>query len=402
MKTFAVLMLLVLAFINPASASPQAGTSESQPADARILATRYNGFGFDLYREISGEYPGTNTFVSPVSVALALAMAYGGAAGGTEQSMAEALRVDDMERTEFFRISGALTRSLHGEDDVDLAIANSLWLRKGFTFYDDFARFNRRVFEADIFTGLHAQRINDWVKEKTREKITKIVDTVPPEVIAYIINAIYFKGTWTKEFDTKLTREEDFHLAGGGVIRWPRMRRSGEYRYLEGDGFRAACLPYGTGRVSMYVFLPDEGTGLQAFQDMMNVKAWESWMTGFQRRKGHIELPRFTMEFETSLASSLQRIGMKEPFSPGMADFSRMGPIEKGNIYISDVIHKTYVDVNEEGTEAAAVTSVVVSVTSARPTVKPFSLIVDRPFFFAIRDNETGAVLFIGSVFDPS
>jgi serpin B len=369
----------------------------------RHLASSYNDFGFDLHAEIIDGFPLTNTFVSPASIALALAMTMNGAAGDTERSMGEALHITGMNRGELNEANKALIESLGGAaPDVALSIANSLWLKEGFTFYEEFTDCNRHFFEADVFVGLSPSGINDWVKEKTEGKIAKIVESVPPEVIAYIINAIYFKGSWSEEFDKKLTQEKEFHLADGSTTTVPLMRQKGEYRYFECPEFQAASLPYGEGRVSMYVLLPREGSTLSDFQDTLTPEHWKRWISGFRRRDGYIELPRFTMEFETGLKSALRTIGMEEPFSPGGADFSRMGSRQSGNIYISDVIHKTFVDVNEEGTEAAAVTSVIVGVTSVQMPEKPFRMIVDRPFFVAIRDNETGLILFMGSIFDPT
>ncbi|UCF06160.1 MAG: serpin family protein [bacterium] len=376
---------------------------EGEEIDVRGLASSYNNFGFDLYSEIVDSFPQTNTFVSPASIALALAMTINGASGETEQSMGEALHITGLGRGELNEANKALIESLEGAaPDVALSIANSLWLKKGFTFYEEFTDCNRHFFEADVFVGLSPSRINGWVKEKTEGKIAKIVGSVPPEVIAYIINAIYFKGSWSEEFDKTLTLKKEFHLADGSTRKVPLMRQKGEYRYFECPEFQAASLPYGEGRVSMYVFLPREGSNLSDFQDTLAPEHWKRWTSGFSSRDGYIELPRFTMEFGTSLKSALRKIGMEEPFSSGRADFSRMGSRSSGNIYISDVIHKTFVDVNEEGTEAAAVTSVVVGVTSVQMPEKPFRMIVDRPFFVAIRDNKTGLVLFMGSIFDPS
>jgi len=180
------------------------------------------------------------------------------------------------------------------------------------------------------------------------------------------------------------------------------MSRGGKFNYYKGDNFQAVSLPYGDGSTSMYVFLPDKNKGLEEFQKNLNGKNWESWMKSFQMKEGDIILPRFKIEYETLLNNSLSSLGMAIAFDQSKADFRGMCDISSGNIYISKVIHKTFVEVNEEGTEAAAVTAVAMSLKSvAHQPPERFHMVADHPFFFAIRDNKTGTVLFMGSIVEP-
>lgn len=393
------LSCIALALVVQPAISTASGQTTRPEAD---LASSYTKFGFDLYEVILEEHEGKNVFVSPASIGFALAMTYNGAAGSTEEAMARTLRIDDRNRDEVSKANALLLERLHDAvPDVELSIANSLWLKKTYQFYPDFLDRNERYFKADVFRELNAPRINDWVRTKTEDKIAKIIDAIPPNTIAIIVNAIYFKGTWENEFDKEETREEDFHLLGGGTKKHPLMRQTGKYAYFECDEFQAVSLPYGKGRISMYVFLPREEVGITAFHEMLAAQSWEAWMRSFMRRKGYIVLPRFRMEFAASLKKTLIGLGMEVPFSPLKADFSRMCPVSHQNVFINDVLHKTFVEVNEEGTEAAAVTGVIVGTTSIQPEEEPFEMIVDRPFFVAIRDSATGLVLFMGSIVDP-
>jgi serine protease inhibitor len=367
----------------------------------------YSAFGFDLYREILKERPGENVFISPASVAFALAMTYNGAQGTTMEDMAKVLghtgiSLAEINRTDSLLI-GATNAPLKG---VELSVANSLWARQGLDFNKDFLARNKRFYGAEVrsinFASPEAASlINGWVAQKTKDKIKEIVDRVDESSILFLINAIYFKGSWTREFDRQATREETFYLPDGDEQARPMMRQDGEYLYLRGDGFQAASIPYGEGRTSMYVFLPDERAGLDKFHAQLSAESWDAWMDSFAKRNGHITLPRFKLEFKAKLKTALTNLGMGIAFDGDRASFAAMIKRSGANAYIHDVVQKTFVDVNEEGTEAAAATSVEMRLTSVMEPEKPFEMICDHPFFFAIRDNETGLVLFMGSMVNP-
>lgn len=370
------------------------------------LAAANTRFSLKLFKELAGN-SAENIFLSPASVSLCLAMIYNGAAGETARAMAETLELQGMSLEEINRAYADLRSILLNPDpEVELDIANSLWARQGEPFKDDFLNRNKQYYHAaveelDFDRPEAADTINGWVQEQTRGKIKEIVEKpISPDTIMFVMNAIYFKGSWTDKFDPKTTREIPFHTAGGSVKNHPVMFRYGEYRYLEERDFQAVSLPYGKGgRVSMYVFLPREGLPLQDFFGQMNEASWEAWMNSFLVMEGDLGLPRFSFEYEVSLNGALKALGMEAAFDSSRADFSGMYPATTSqNVYLSEVKHKTFINVNEEGSEAAAVTSGEMRVTSMPQT---FIMTVDRPFCFAIRDNLTGSILFIGSVADP-
>ncbi|WP_434222969.1 serpin family protein [Limnospira platensis CENA597] len=216
----------------------------------------------------------------------------------------------------------------------------------------------------------------------------------------YLINAIYFKGMWSEPFDKELTQEQPFTLIDGSTKLHPLMFQFGNYLYLENSDFQGISLPYGDdARFSLYVFLPRENVSLDRFYTQLNATQWEEWIKQMRSRPGSIQLPRFKLEYEVGLNDSLKSMGMDIAFDPNQADFSNL--TSDNNVRISEVKHKTFVEVNEEGTEAAAVTSVTV-VTESTPSIpEPFSMVVNRPFFLAIRDNQTRTILFMGSIVNP-
>lgn len=406
MKLFPVAIISTILLVTaalPGTAASHPSTHTPPTEDGMMkLAHAYNAFGFDLYTAILPEHRAENVFVSPTSVAMALAMTLGGASGTTEEAMARVMRLEDKDAAGIDEANRALLELLNVEGrGIELAIANSLWLRPGFPFDPVFIERNRRFFSADAFNVLDAAKINGWVSEKTREKIRDIVGEVRPDDIAYLVNAIYFKGIWTKAFEKEKTTDADFHITGGQTMTVPMMKQSGRYRYLENDSIQAVSLPYGDESMHMYLFLPKPGLDLDAIHDRLNGGSWQTWMKGFTFREGTVGLPRFRCEFRTSLVDALSSLGMGIAFS-GKADFSRMCDLSRGNVAIGDVLHKTFVEVNEEGTEAAAATAVVMRLTAVEQRPAPFIMIVDRPFFLAIRDEKSGTVLFLGSIYDPS
>jgi serine protease inhibitor len=240
--------------------------------------------------------------------------------------------------------------------------------------------------------------INAWCSKNTNGRITKIVSELKPEEFLVLVNAIYFKGTWTKEFDPKLTSAREFRLASGGVQR-QMMNREGRFRYKADDAMQAVALPYGDERLNLYVFLPREKDGLGELIDATKPDNFAGLFAGFGEEKGTVVLPRFKLEFEQSLNAALKQLGMGVAFTPA-ADFSKM-VAPPNTAAISDVLHKTFVEVNEEGAEAAAVTGVKMMMTAMPRPEDKFSFVCDHPFLCAIRDDVTGSVLFLGAIYDP-
>ena len=364
--------------------------------DVSSVASANTRFGFKLLQDLRERDSGANIFISPLSISIALTMTYNGAVGETEHAMAEVLEIEGLDRDAVNHSNAALRNSLENPDPkVEISIANSIWSRQGVEFNADFLERNRVFFGAEIasldFSAPQAtETINEWVNTNTNGKIEKIVDRISPQTLLFLINAIYFKGNWQDEFDKSQTRPGIFHLSDGNEKRVEMMRREGEYPYFRGENFEATSLPYGDGRLGMYIFLPNRDSNLNKFLGNLNAGNWGDWISQFQDRQHDMMLPRFKLEYEVSLNDTLEALGMGIAFGSG-ADFSGMGP----SLFISEVKHKTFVEVNEEGTEAAAVTAVV-GVKSV-----PSVFRVDRPFFFAIYDTETETVLFMGVVTEP-
>jgi serine protease inhibitor len=362
-------------------------------------------FGFKLFQQLQQQQPDANVFVSPSSVAIALSMTYNGANGATQKAINEALQLNGMSVANLNKANELLKASLEGSDPkVKLKIANSLWAKRGINFNPEFLKQNQNFYKANVsaldFSSSDALgQINNWVGLNTEGKISKILDRINPDDAMYLINAVYFKGDWTVPFKKSATKDEPFTLANGEKKNLPTMRRNDSFNYSENEQFQAVNLPYGNGRWSMYLFLPRGKTNLSDFSTTLTVQNWQTWMRGFRFRSGYVQLPKFKTEFSTDLKASLTALGMGQAFDPYSADFSNL--TKDMQLFISQVKHKTFVEVNESGTEAAAATSVIMVPTSAQMPEQPFRMIVDRPFFCAIRDNETGTVLFMGHIQNP-
>jgi serine protease inhibitor len=376
--------------------------SPNQSVDSRLVEANTK-FGFKLFQEVLKQDSNKNVFVSPTSIAIALSMTYNGASGETQQAMAKALELQGMSLPDINQANEALKATLEKADpDVQLAIANSLWAKQGIPFKPEFLQSNQQFYKAKVtelnFSSPDATKtINGWVKENTRGKIDRIINQIQPNDVLFLINAVYFKGNWSKQFDKSQTTERPFYLSNGTQKQHPMMSQSGKYRYYENERLQVVSLPYGKGRLSFYVFLPKKNTNLKTFEQQLSLENWQQWMNQFQMRSGSIQLPRFKFDYDIQLNNALKALGMETAFS-NQANFSNM---TSASVAIDEVKHKTFVEVNEEGTEAAAATSVGMVLTSAPMPQEPFQMVVDRPFFCAIQDNQTGTILFMGSIQEP-
>jgi len=407
----AVILLMALPLIAGCGSSSSPDEPNKVTVKSYNLKAESSNFAFGLFGQVaSGDYS-ANIVLSPLSAKLALAMAYNGAVGETRDAMAGVLDLEGLSLEEVNEQLGNLMLSLEqADEDVLLEIANSLWAddSDAYELRQEFVERCRESYDAEVanldFTDPEAPDIiNAWVKEKTHDKIVKIVGDLSPEIALILINAVYFNGKWEIPFDASDTEDGDFHLLDGGTVTVPLMRRWDEFSYYEDENLQLVNLPYGEesgGRMSMYVVLPREDMDYGEFLGNLSEASWEEWMDMTREREGELALPRFKVEYEKELNDALEAMGMEPAFERGLEDmFVSTG----GNsAYISKVLQKTYIDVNEEGTEAAAATEIEVGVTSAQPDNSPFVMTVDRPFFFAIRDNQTGAILFMGSIVDPS
>ncbi|MEA5566036.1 serpin family protein [Anabaena sp. UHCC 0399] len=371
--------------------------------DTKIISAN-NKFGFKLFQEIGKQESSTkNIFVSPTSIAIALSMTYNGASGSTQQAMAKTLELQGINLPELNSAYASLNQLLENPDqNVQLKIANSLWANQNASLRPDFIQRTQDFYKAKVTTvdfqdAATPNTINRWVKDNTNGKIDSIVNKIEPNQMLFLVNAIYFKGQWSEKFDQSQTKPQPFYISSTQQKPHPMMSQTGDYKYYETEQFQAVSLPYGQdGKVSLYIFLPKQNSNLKAFSQNLNAENWDKWMSQFSQREGSIKLPRFQTDYDITLNDALKALGMGEAFSQ-QANFSGIGK----NLAISQVRHKTFVEVNEEGTEASAATSVGIVATSFKEPQVPFKMIVDRPFFTAIRDNQTGSILFMGAIVDP-
>jgi serine protease inhibitor len=387
---------------NPAP--PEAGELNLTKKSLELLEAD-NAFGLDLFSEVMSETEtGENVMISPLSVALALGMTLNGAATTTREAMEQALRLQGFTQEEINQgYKSIIDQLLDLDPKVIMEIANSIWYRDDFSVLEDFIHTNQEYFYAEIrsldFSAPGAKDIiNGWVSEKTHEKIREIIDEIPAQTVMYLINAIYFKGMWTFEFDPEDTGLKPFYPAEGPSFNALAMRQETELNYYHNDLFQLVELPYGDRNFSMLVFLPSTGKSCSDILAGMDNDSWNSWTGQLAETDVLVQLPKFKFETFKLLNEYLSSMGMEIAFTDA-ADFTGINPA--GNLYISRVLHKTYIDVNEEGTEAAAVTAVEVGFTSVGPNPGPVRFIADRPFLFAIRENSTGSILFMGRLSYP-
>ena len=405
-NTKALLVLLVGLALLQCSKNPVSTEDEIVPESnwyAKGLVESDNRFGIKLFKEIVKEQGDTNIFVSPLSVSMALGMTYNGADGNTKEAMQRTLELSGLADEEINESYKNLTRLLTELDPtVQFQIANSIWYRLGATPLERFVNvcktyFDALVRELDFSHPEAAKTINGWVRDNTNGRIEEAVDDpIDPATIMFLINAIYFKGAWTYRFDKDQTRKALFFLNDGGNKLCQMMEQRGLYRYHSTDDFQALDLPYGNGDFSMTIFLPHPGRNIDSLIERFDQESFDEWTASlsFPDDSFDIYIPKFNLEYGLKLNDALKALGMEIAFTPG-ADFSRM---YQGSVWIDKVIHKTFVEVNEEGTEAAAIT--VVSVTrSGTPSYDGFR--ADRPFVFVIRENQSGVMLFIGKIVEP-
>lgn len=371
---------------------------------AENLTASTTRFAFKLLRELAAATPRGSVFISPTSVAIALAMVWNGAHGETRRAMAKALELGGLSPEQVNRDYRALVRTLAEVGPaVSLTVANALWARADVPLRPAFTQAARELYDAEVNAldrnpATAAREINSWVQQKTHDKIDRIVDRISPSTLLLLLNAVYFKGSWEAQFDRQQTREGPFTGADGQVKQLPMMSRSGTFDYHAGGAAEAISLPYAGGRLSMVILLPARGSALPALLSELDEASWARRTRALRRSEGTLVVPRFTLRYEATLNDALTALGMGIAFDQARADFSELiASNQRANI--DEVRHKTFVDVNEEGTEAAAVTSVAVTLASFGPP-KRFRMVVDRPFVCAIRDAQTGALLFLGAIGD--
>jgi serpin B len=334
---------------------------------------------------------------------VALGMTLNGANGATRDSMARTLEFAGLTQQDINTSYKSLITLLKGIDPkVIFQIANSIWYRPDLRVEQAFKDVNKEYFNAEInsidFGSASAPAtINGWVDRNTNGKIKEIVpDPIPRDMVMYLSNAIYFKGTWTYKFDPAYTRDDVFTLPSGSTVPCKMMSMKSTLKYAENDQCQVLDLPYGDAGFSMTIVLPKKGTSIDDFAGKLTQQQWNLWMAGLAKKEGDVYLPKFKLEYSKKLNDVLKAMGMTLAFTPGLADFTKIDT--RGGLFISEVQHKTFVQVDEEGTEAAAVTSVGVGRTSIGDN---FVMRIDRPFIFVIRENNTGTILFMGKIVQP-
>jgi len=377
----------------------------ASPADSQKAASAEVGFAFNLLKEFVKEQPAANIFISPYSAATVLQMAANGAVGQTKLEMQQALGTTSLAPEALNEAYSNFGKSLNARDtNVILTTANAIWYQKGIVVKPGFISCNQQFFGAtvdplDFNDGRSTDVINAWASEKTRGKINRVGDgLINPLMRLVLANAVYFKGKWEVPFDVKSTKERPFHLRGGRQMKTPMMEQTRRFTYRRGTGYQAVRLPYQGWSLAMYLFLPDTGSAPEKLLGIMNSDSWQRVTEpGFSEREGTVALPRFRLQYSAELERPLKALGMRTPF--GKADFSG---VSSEPLFISAVRQATFVEVNEEGTEAVAATDMVIASGIEMNPPKPFQMIVDRPFLFLIADQETKTILFMGVVFDPA
>jgi serine protease inhibitor len=367
-------------------------------SEARVSRAA-NQFAFTLFKRLNAAQPNANVFVSPLSVSFSLGMAMNGAAGTTLDEMRSTLGFGAAELSEINEgYKGLLALESGLDRGTTFQIANSVWYRQTFPFHQSFIDGVKQTFDAEVrgaaFDAGTVTQVNDWVSAKTNGKIPTIVDAISGDDVMFLINAIYFKGAWRDQFDKAKTVDATFHAAGGDqtVKMMNRSDEEGKIRYARSSSMTVGELIYGNGAFVMTIVVPNTADDMTAFISALDSISWSRLLPPADERALQVSLPKLKLSYERELKDDLVALGMKTPFVPDGADFTNMSPLGK-QLFIAFVKHKTFVDVNEEGTEAAAVTNTGIRVTSAPPC-----LCVNRPFVFVIRERFSGTILFMGKI----
>jgi len=384
-----------------------ASSQSAQSAEARSLVEGNTTFALDLYGQLKAS-PG-NLFFSPYSISTALAMTYAGAHGDTEKQMSQVLHFETLQGQAHFSFS-ELQRQLKeagAQQGIQLDIANALWAQKGHPFLFAFLNvakdeYQANINQADFISGAEAARgeINQWVSRQTKDKIQDILPPASVDASTRLVlaNAIYFKGKWEHPFSKEATRPGDFHVTADQKSMAPMMHKTAHFAYAEHEDVQILEIPYTKGALRFVAILPRKIDGLSAVEKKLTPAYLAICLGKLRSEKVEVAMPRFEMRAYFQLKQTLGEMGMPVAFAAGEADFSGMDGTQ--DLFLSAVIHKAFVDVNEEGTEAAAATGVVVEAALARPTAMP-RFVADHPFLFLIRDAESGAILFIGRLVKP-
>jgi serpin B len=394
--------LAVLALFMAGHPATAATVDESQ------LAAADNGFAFKLLQQLAQDQPATNLFISPYSAATVLQMVGNGANGPTKTEMQQVLGTTGLSSAVVNDANKDIAKSLNsGNTNVILTTANAIWYRQGAPVKPEFIACNQQFFGATVealnFADPHSENvINTWASDKTHGKISHIADADLFSVDTprlFLVNAVYFKGKWADPFEARNTKDRPFYLRGGSQKTVSMMTQTKTFTYRRGTGYQAVRLPYQDENLAMYVFLPDTNSSPEKLLGIMNGHSWQQvTKPGFSEKEGTLVLPRFKLEYSVELKQPLQALGMKKAFDDNSDPFPGIGP----GMGIYDMRQQSFIEVKEEGTEAAAVTLIAMADSIAvMPPPHPFQMIVNRPFLFLIEDQQTETILFLGVLFDP-
>jgi len=371
--------------------------------ESRAMVSTDNQFGIELFKRMVIQESDKNVMISPLSISQALLMSYNGSAGETKTAFEETMFMSDLTTEEINQAQKELVKALLEVDPaVTISIANSIWHREGFPVKPEFIKANQEFYDAEVreaaFDQSTVDLINNWVENKTNGKIDQIVDQIDPSMVMFLINAIYFNGNWKYKFEASNTINSDFNLSNGSKVNVPFMNQKVMAKLMRHDDFTILDLPYGRGNYSMLIFLPDEDKTIDDVMAVWNTENYNVWLENFKEMNVEVSIPKFKFGYTKELNDFLQSMGLSVAFDPNNADFSNI--TEAMPLYIDFVKHKSFIEVNEKGTEAAAVTVVGIGNTCADPSYPKF--IANRPFLFAIREKYTNAILFIGQVTNPA
>src|ERR1700737_914895 len=404
----------LLAIFVAATLFGAAATLAALPSASVDVAAADNAFGFRLLNALQKTVPSGNVVLSPVSAALDLSMALNGAGGQTRQEMLAALSLSGSEVAAINKANAQLIKIIRTPATrITLSVADSLWVdSRRATLRPDYAKqtqvwYDAEMADLDFSNPSAANRINSWASKGTQGRISKVIDRIHPADLALLLNAVYFKGELTRKFYKAQTQQRDFTLAGGSVKQVPRMAQSGRFDYFETPQMQAIRLSFGEGDLVMEVLLPAKSSSVAALEAELTPEHWRGWQAQYAPRSGNIELPRFELKSNYRLNEPLQTLGMTRAFHADGAQLTGMfssaaGQPRAGTFFISSVLQSTYWKVDEEGAEAAAVTTTGIRTAAVARPEQPFRMIVDRPFFCAIEDRRSGALLFVGAIYDPA
>jgi serine protease inhibitor len=385
---------------------PQEATKPVQITDEIRAANTQ--FALTMLQQLDDPNAGDNLCISPLSLSLALSMTLNGAEGETYDAIAKTLGYTEQKLDAVNAQARALSRLLKPDDkSITVHMANGLWVQQGFPLKPDFLRALLSYYETRTETvdflkpEAAANAINAWVKEQTQGLIEKLFQAgdFDAQTRLALVNTLYFEGAWQSPFPKDATSDAPFYLESGATKQVPMMRLSERLPYYKGDGFEAVALPYGRGDYRFYLFLPDKGRTVADLRKQLTSENWGKWLGAFRVVQGSLQMPRFKIEAKYDLKPPLSALGMGVAFDPDRADFSRIADVAPERLFIQKAIQKAVVEVDEEGTKAAAATGITVGVTSV--PVDQFSLVADRPFLFALVHQPTGTVLFVGVVRQP-